>query len=104
MRERRYLVCVPANRTGTLYTGVTNDLRRRVYQHKRGLTGGFTRRYNVDRLVYFESTTDIQSAIAREKGIKGWVRSRKVALIESTNRDWKDLAADWFSNEPSPTR
>jgi len=102
MRERRCFVYVLANRTGTLYTGVTNDLRRRVYQHKRGLTGGFTKRYNIDRLMYFESTTDIRSAIAREKEIKGWVRSRKVALIESTNRDWKDLAADWFSNEPSP--
>jgi len=102
MEERRYFVYILANRSGTLCTGVTNDLRRRIYEHKHGLTGGFTKQYNIDRLMYYESTTDIRSAIAREKEIKGWVRARKVALIESTNRDWKNLAADWFSNEPAP--
>jgi putative endonuclease len=104
MEERRYFVYILANRSGTLYTGVTSNLKRRLYQHKHGLTEGFTKRYNVDRLVYFEDTTDVRSAIEREKEIKGWVRAKKVALIESMNRDWKDLAADWFSNECSPAQ
>ena len=100
MRERQYFVYIMTNRSGTLYTGVTNDLRRRVYEHKNGLRTGFTKRYAVNRLVHFENTTDIRSAIAREKEIKGWLRSRKVALIESGNRDWKVLAADWFGDVP----
>jgi len=99
---RQYFVYILANRSGTLYIGVTNDLKRRVWQHKHKAVPGFTKRYNIDRLVYYEATTDVRSAIAREKEIKGWVRAKKVALIESINRDWKDLAADWFT-ESYPT-
>jgi putative endonuclease len=85
------------NHSRTLYTGVTNDLQRRVYEHKHKLTPGFTSRYNIDKLVFFESTSDIHSAIAREKQIKGWTRAKKIALIEQTNRGWLDLSQDWFT-------
>ena len=76
----------------TLYTGVTNDLERRVYEHKQKLVPGFTAKYNITRLVYFEVTQDVQAAITREKQIKGWLRSKKIALIESVNPEWKDLS------------
>ena len=82
---KQYYVYILASRSRNLYVGVTNDLERRVYEHKRKLVPGFTTRYNIDRLVYFEATEDVQSAIAREKQIKGWLRSRKVSLIESVN-------------------
>jgi putative endonuclease len=75
---------------------VTGDLEQRVYQHKKKLTPGFTSKYNVDRLVYFEETTDVQEAIAREKQLKGWRRARKAQLVETINPDWRDLAADWY--------
>ncbi|MBI4200540.1 MAG: GIY-YIG nuclease family protein, partial [Chloroflexi bacterium] len=78
---------------GTLYTGVTNDLARRLYEHRQKLLRGFTSRYNITKLVYYETTGDIESAIAREKQIKGWVRSKKAALIDSMNPYWVDLAA-----------
>jgi putative endonuclease len=97
---REYYVYIMTNRSGTLYTGVTGDLRRRVYQHKHKLVPGFTSKYNIDRLVYFESTPDVRAAIAREKEIKGWVRAKKIALIESANRDSKDLSEGWFSDLP----
>jgi len=97
---RQYYVYILANRSGTLYTGVTNNLERRVYQHKHKMIPGFTSRYNIDRLVYYENTSDVHAAIAREKEIKGWLRAKKVALIESVNRDWRDLAAHWFSDVP----
>ncbi len=83
------------NKSRTLYTGVTNDLYRRVYEHKQKLVPGFTAKYNISRLVYFEATTDALSAIAREKQIKGWLRVKKTNLIESTNPEWLDLAEDW---------
>ena len=90
-------VYILASKTKVIYTGVTADLERRVYQHKQKEFGSsFTKRYNVDRLVYFEETDDITVAIAREKEIKGWLRKKKIALIESQNLHWKDLAADWF--------
>ena len=73
------------NPSRTLYTGVTNDLRRRVYEHQHKLVPGFTSKYNITQLAYFEETSDIRSAIAREKQIKGWLRARKIALIESVN-------------------
>jgi len=85
--------------TGTLYTGVTNDLRKRVYQHKHNLVEGFTKRYNITRLAYFEETSDISSAISREKEIKAWRRSKKIELIKSMNPHWRDLAEDWFEAE-----
>jgi putative endonuclease len=80
------------NKSGTLYTGVTNNLERRIYEHKHHLVKGFTNKYNIDKLVYFEETNDINVAISREKQIKGWLRKKKIALIESMNPGWKDLS------------
>jgi len=97
-----YCVYILASRSGTLYVGVTNNLLRRVYEHKHKLVPGFTKRYNIDRLVYYEATPDVRAAIAREKQIKPWRREKKVALIESKNRDWHDLAAGWFSQWTEP--
>ncbi len=77
-------------------TGVTNDLERRVYQHKCKSIEGFTKRYNLTRLVYFESTDDVTIAIAREKQIKGMLRNKKIELIKTLNPEWKDLSEDWY--------
>jgi putative endonuclease len=77
-----------------LYTGVTNDLKRRVYEHREKLVDGFTRRYNATKLVFFETCGDIEVAIAREKQIKGGSRQRKVELVNSVNGDWRDLWED----------
>jgi putative endonuclease len=84
------------NRRGTLYTGVTNDLRRRVGQHQRG-ESAFTSRYRIGKLVYYETTPDIRAAIEREKQIKGWTRAKKVALVTAANPAWKDLSKELFS-------
>ena len=92
---RQYYVYIMTNRSGTLYAGVTSDLMRRVYEHKNGLIPGFTRKYRITRLLYYESTPDVQSAIARERQIKGWRRSKKIALVESMNPDWNDLSDEW---------
>ena len=78
-----------------LYVGVTSNLIQRVYQHKNGLIKGFTKRYNVDQLVYYAETNDVMDAICREKKIKGWLRKKKIELIESKNPDWKDISEDW---------
>ena len=86
-----------ANGHGTLYVGVTNDLPRRLIEHRERVVHGFTRRYSVDRLVYFETTADVVSAIAREKQIKGWRKTKKVALVETTNPAWRDLSREWAS-------
>ena len=83
------------NRSQTLYTGVTNNLQRRMYEHKHLLLAGFTSKYQITRLVYFEETFDVYAAIAREKEIKGWLRTKKIALIESMNPDWRDLSEEW---------
>ena len=82
---REYYVYILTNQKKTLYTGVTNDLVRRVYEHRNKLADGFTSKYNISWLVYYESTADVRSALEREKRIKGWRRSKKVALVESTN-------------------
>jgi putative endonuclease len=89
--EKRYSVYILASRTRTLYTGVTNNLLLRVVQHKQKRVPGFTQRYNVTRLVYFEQYSGIGLAIAREKQIKELLRKKKIALIESRNPEWKDL-------------
>ena len=89
---RPYTVYIMASRSRVLYIGVTNDLARRVFEHKRGLVPGFTARYRVNRLVYVEEFDSICDAIAREKQLKGWRRSRKVSLIERRNPIWKDLS------------
>lgn len=92
---RQYYVYMMTNNSRTLYTGVTGNLERRVVEHKQKLVPGFTARYNISRLVWYEVTPDVRSAIAREKQIKGWLRAKKVALIESVNPQWRDLSEDW---------
>ncbi len=82
-----------------LYTGVTNDLIRRTYQHMHELIEGFTKRYKVKKLVYFEAFEDIINAISREKQIKSWSRSKKLELINKTNPEWKDLGEDFFRDQ-----
>ena len=91
-----YYVYIMSNRSSTLYVGVTNDLMKRVYEHKEKFVEGFTKRYAIDRLVYYESGGNIESAIAREKQLKGWRRNRKIELIESINPEWKDLSSDFM--------
>ena len=93
---KQYYVYIVASKSRVLYTGVTNDLKRRVYEHKHKLVPGFTSKYNVDRLVYFEATSDVHAALAREKQIKGWLRAKKITLIQSSNPRWEDLSAEWF--------
>jgi len=78
-----------------LYTCITNDLERRVWQHKNHQIKGYTKKYNITGLVYYEATNDVLGAIAREKQIKGWLRTKKITLIESMNLEWKDLSEDW---------
>jgi putative endonuclease len=92
-----YYVYILTNRSKTLYTGVTGNLEKRAFEHKNGITPGFTSRYKIDRLVYFERFGDIGDAIAREKQIKGLTRLKKMALIVSMNPEWKDLSAGWFT-------
>lgn len=92
---KTYYVFILSSRRRTLYIGVTGDLGRRVHEHRHKLFEGFTKQYNVTQLVYFESMTDVRAAIAREKQIKGWSRSKKIALVLSKNPRWKDLAVDW---------
>ncbi len=94
--QNQYHVYVMTNKSGTLYTGITNNIRKRVYEHKNKLIPGFTKKYNISRLIYFETFGDVYSAIAREKTIKGWLRKKKIELIRKTNPDWKDLAEDWY--------
>ena len=79
-------------KNGVLYTGITNNLTRRVYEHKEKLISGFTNKYNLTKLVFFEETREANDAIAREKQIKGWLRKKKIELIESQNPDWRDLS------------
>jgi putative endonuclease len=93
---KTYWVYILTNRSGTLYTGVTSDLSRRVHEHRHDLIAGFTTRYKINRLVHAESFSEVRDAIAREKQIKGWVRSRKLALIADVNPDWRDLGEEWF--------
>jgi putative endonuclease len=96
---KTYYVYIMSNNSRTLYTGVTNDLKRRVFEHKRKLLPGFTRQYNINRLVYYESCGDIRAAIQREKQIKGWVRAKKVALILSVNHARRDLSEGWYGKD-----
>jgi putative endonuclease len=93
---KSYYVYIMTNKSKTLYTGVTNDLIRRVYEHKHKLIPGFTQKYNITKLVYYEETSDVYSAIAREKQIKGWLREKKINLIESMNPNWVDLSLNWL--------
>jgi putative endonuclease len=94
---------VASHRNGTLYTGVTSSLMQRIYQHREGLLGGFTRDYGVKRLVWFEQHSTMEHAITREKRIKKWNRAWKIRLIEESNPDWRDLAVD-LGFAPQPTQ
>ena len=86
-----YVYILAGKRNGTLYIGMTNNLNKRVYEHKHGLIEGFTKKYNVHKLVYFEKTDDAIGAITREKQLKKWKRNWKIELIEKDNPEWKDL-------------
>jgi len=101
MQDGCYFTYIMASRSRTLYIGVTGDLHKRVFQHKWKEHAGFTARYNCDRLVWYERHEFVQKAIAREKELKGWRRSRKIALIESMNPVWTDLSRDWYDYEPA---
>ena len=92
----QYYVYIMTNKSGTLYVGMTNDIKKRIYEHKNKLIAGFTKKYNINRLIYFEVFGDAYSAIAREKTIKGWLRKKKIDLINKANPDWKDLSCDWY--------
>jgi len=90
-----YYVYLLTNKTNSvLYIGVTNNLERRLYEHKNKLVEGFTQRYNVNKLVYYEETNDVESAIAREKQLKGWSRVKKDNLVNSLNPEWRDLSEE----------
>ena len=97
MAARTYWVYILASqKDGTLYTGVTNSLERRTWQHKQGTVASFTAKYGIGRLVYFEAFSDVNNAIAREKQLKGGSRKKKIALIEKENPEWLDLVAGWY--------
>ena len=95
MKNHNYYVYIMASNSGTLYTGITNDLRRRVYEHKSNLTTGFSKKYKCNKLVYWEQFSQVEEAISREKFIKGKKRSFKEELIRLKNPGWRDIAADW---------
>ena len=97
-RERSYFVYIMTNRSKTLYTGITNNIFRRVWEHKQGTGSEFCAHYKLDRLVYFERFQYVGNAIAREKQIKGLLRIKKIALIVSLNPAWRDLSATWYSS------
>lgn len=102
MGHKQYFVYMMTNRwRNVLYTGLTNSLEKRVWQHKAKTVPGFTKKYNCDKLVYFEDYSEIDQAIAHKKQIKAWSRVKKEGLVAKINPAWKDLAADWFSNDTS---
>jgi putative endonuclease len=95
MASRTFYVYIMASPSGTLYVGMTSDIKKRVWQHKEKLVEGFTQKHNITRLLYVETFGDPMSAIAREKQIKRYRREKKVALIDSMNPEWIDLSQDW---------
>ncbi len=102
--KKGYTYILASKRNGTLYTGVTSDLTKRIWQHKNSVIDGFTAKYKVNILVYYEIYDEIINAIQREKQIKGWSRKKKLQLIEEKNPKWEDLSAEWFldSSEQAP--
>jgi len=97
LMNKEYCVYIMTNKSRSLYTGVTNDLMRRVYEHKNKLDpNSFTNKYNIRFLAYYESTSSVHAALERENQIKGWLRTKKIALIDSMNPGWKDLSEEWF--------
>jgi putative endonuclease len=93
---KRFYVCIMGSRSGTLYVGMTSNIKRRVYEHKNHLMPGFTDKYGIDRLLYFEAIRDPGSAINREEQIKAWRLEKKIALIDSMNPAWEDLSGDCY--------
>ena len=91
-----YYVYILSSESKVIYTGMSNNLERRIYEHKNKLIEGFSKRYNTYKLVWYEETDDVGAAIAFEKKIKGWKRFKKVTMIEEENPGWDDLAIDWF--------
>lgn len=91
-----FYVYIMASKSGTLYIGMTNDIKKRIHDHKKHLIQGFTDKYNIDQLLYVETMSEPNSAIAREKQLKGWRREKKLALIDKQNPDWQDLSEDWM--------
>jgi putative endonuclease len=104
MRTHDYYVYIVTNKSWTLYTGVTNDLERRVWEHKHKVTKGFTSRYRMGKLIYIEQFRDVRDAIAREKQIKGWTHARKWALIKGVNPACQDLSEGWFQEGDASLR
>ncbi len=102
-KPRYYYFYILSSLSGTLYTGITNSIYKRTLQHKNKETPGFTSKYDVSRLVYYEVFRDVLAAIRREKEIKGWTRKKKIALIESMNAKWQDLAEGWGEEPPAPS-
>jgi putative endonuclease len=98
--DRRYCVYILSSTSRALYTGSTSNLLRRMYQHRHGLIPGFTRRYGITRLVYYDCTPNAAAAVARERELKSWTREKKLRLIETANAGWLDLAANWFERQP----
>ena len=96
MSKSYYVYILASQPNGTLYIGVTNDLERRLYEHKNKLVKGFTAEYGADKLVYYEETNDVSAAIQREKQLKKWNRKWKIELIEKDNLQWRDLSASWY--------
>ena len=101
VNSKRYFVYIMASKSRRLYIGMTGNLEQRVFQHKAKSIEGFTEKYNIDRLVYFAETGDAVGAIEREKQLKGWLRAKKIALIQSENPAWTDPSRDWFGDLPA---
>jgi len=101
-KEHKYWTYIVASKTGTLYIGMTNNLERRIKEHKDGSYEGFATKYGCNRLVYWEGFDDVRKAIDREKELKGWLRAREIGLIESFNPRWEDLAGKWGWKMLSP--
>jgi putative endonuclease len=99
-----YYVYIMTNKSRTLYTGVTSDLERRVYEHKHKLVPGFTSKYNINMLAWYDAFSDVGDAIEWEKRIKGWLRSKKIALVESKNPSWENLSDGWYGSGDSSLR
>lgn len=96
MKEQSFVYILASKKNGTIYVGVTSNLQKRIYEHKQGVFKGFTKRYNIKILVYYEVFDDIMEAIKREKILKGWKRNKKIMLIEQYNKEWHDLYESLF--------
>jgi len=102
--NKAYVYILASYKHGTLYVGVSSNLMKRIYEHKTGAIDGFTKKYKIDRLVYYEEGNDIKEAIKREKFIKGKSRKYKISLIEENNPNWYDLSSTWFEEMDSSLR